>query len=149
MPKLHNRRYATEAPVSVQSTINLRSANSHFPSTGCLVTMQIDRALAVEMRGRLVLVESGKDRCKRIAPVQNAGCFVCAAVHEHMENRILSEERHLSFGVTPISSVGICIDQGSDCQPISRFLRVQCRGHDQSFLAYLFGMSIIPPCCPC
>ena len=59
--------------------------------TSCFSAIQYDRALAVEVSCRFVLVEVIEDRCECISTAQLLGGDITLGVHVHNEMRVFGE----------------------------------------------------------
>jgi hypothetical protein len=71
----------------------------------------MNRALAVEMRCCVVLIQIGKHCGERVSSVQNIRRFGRLAIHKDREGRVFGKERHLPLGVPPVGAMGIGVNQ--------------------------------------
>ena len=86
-----------------------------------MVTFELDRALPVEVCGRVVLVEVREHWCQRLAAVDDVAGLGSFAVHEHREAGVAGEQRLLAFGVAPVCTMGVRVEELTDGEPIRSF----------------------------
>jgi hypothetical protein len=74
------------------------------------IAIETDRALAVEMGRRPILVQIREHGNERVTALQHIARHGRAAIHVDMERRILGEERHLPARVAPVGAASIGVD---------------------------------------
>src|SRR3984957_1533060 len=74
---------------------------------GGAITVERDRALAVEVRGRLVLTEVLKDGRQPVPPVDDVARFRALSAQVNREAGIWGEERLLAFRVAGVGAGGV------------------------------------------
>jgi hypothetical protein len=74
----------------------------------------------LEMRGCLVTIQIGEDRCQRLTSVEHVGGLTAFAIHVDREAGVRSEQGHLPVGVTAVGTVGVVVEQLADGEPVSR-----------------------------
>jgi hypothetical protein len=82
--------------------------------SGCLASVQLDRALTIEVRGHFVAVQIFESRSERLATVKLLRRDRRLRIHIDHEMRIRRKERHLACRVTAISTICISVDQLAD-----------------------------------
>jgi hypothetical protein len=94
---------------------------------GGAITVERDRALAVEVRGRLVLPEVVEDGRQPLSPVDDVARFGALPAQVDREAGIGGEERLLPFGVAGVGAAGVGVEQLPNGEAVGRLGRAQFR----------------------
>jgi hypothetical protein len=97
------------------------------------VTVDVDRALAVEVRRRLVAIEVVEDGCKRFAPMQDVTRLAAVAVHVDGEDGVVGEERFVTCGVAAVGAVGVRVEELAQGESVCGFGRSNFSVHSHRY----------------